>query len=95
MAGNEVRAYHVHASGSVTSGRGRMKGFIINHSTGATGQTIVYDNPSAASGVELLGLDETGQGIFGMEIPGDGILFDDGVYASLASNTTLTLFLQQ
>lgn len=95
MAGNEVKSFHIHASGTVTSGRGRIKGFMINHSTGATGVTIIYDNPSAASGVELLEIDETGQGIFGMEIPGDGILFETGVYVSLATNTTLTLFMQQ
>jgi hypothetical protein len=94
MAGNEVKSFHIHASGTITSGRGRMKGFLVNHSTGATGQTIIYDNTSA-SGTVLLELDETGQGIFGMEIPGDGILFETGVYVSLATNTSLTLFMQQ
>lgn len=94
MAGNEVKSFHIHASGTITSGRGRMKGFLVNHSTGATGQTIIYDNTSA-SGTVLLELDETGQGIFGMEIPGDGILFETGVYVSLATNTSLTLFIQQ
>lgn len=94
MAGNEVKSFHIHASGTITSGRGRMKGFLVNHSTGATGQTIIYDNTSA-SGTVLLELDETGQGIFGMEIPGDGILFETGVYVTLATNTSLTLFIQQ
>ena len=94
MAGNEVKSFHIHASGTITSGRGRMKGFLVNHSTGSTGTTTIYDNTSA-SGTVLLELDETGQGIFGMEIPGDGILFETGVYVSLATNTSLTLFIQQ
>mgnify|MGYP000046828066 CR=1 FL=1 len=94
MAGNEVKSFHIHASGTITSGRGRMKGFIVNHATGSTGETVIYDNTSA-SGTVLLELDETGQGLFGMEIPGDGILFETGVYVSLAINTTLTLFIQQ
>jgi len=94
MAGNEVKAFHTHASGSIASGRGRMKGFIVNHDTGSTGETVIYDN-TAASGTVLLEIDETGKGIFGMEIPGDGILFETGVYVSLATDTTLTLFIQQ
>ena len=94
MAGNEVKSFHVHASGTVTPGRGRMKGFIINHTTGSTGETVIYDNTSA-SGTVLLELDETGQGMFGMELPGDGILFENGVYVTLATATTLTLFIQQ
>jgi len=29
-----------------------------------------------------------------MEIPGDGIIFDNGLYASLPANTSITVFIQ-
>ena len=95
MAGNEVTTVHLHASGSMATGRGRLMGFLINHATGATGDTTIYDNASAASGTEVLEIDEKTAGLFGMEIPGDGILFYNGLYADLPANTTLTLFIQK
>lgn len=95
MAGNEVVSVHVHASGSLATGRGRLMGFLINHSTGSSGDVTIYDNASAASGPEVLEIDEKTAGLFGMEIPGDGILFYNGLYASLPANVTLTLFIQK
>ena len=95
MAGNEVKAVHRHDTGSFASGRGRLMGFIINHDTGATDQAIVYDNASAASGNIALELDESGKGVFGMEIPGDGIIFENGLWGVIPTNVTLTLFVQR
>ena len=50
MAGNEVISVHINASGSLANCNGRLKGFITNHKTGASGDIIIYDNASAASG---------------------------------------------
>jgi hypothetical protein len=94
MAGNEVIAKHLHASGVLADCRGRLKGFIVNHDTGTSGHIVLYDNDSAASGAVVLEIDEKGAGTFGMEIPGDGIIFDDGLYVSLPSNTSITVFVQ-
>jgi len=95
MARNEVKAVHRHDSGSFASGRGRLMGFMVNHETGATGQAIIYDNASAASGVIVLEIDESSKGFFGMEIPGDGIFFENGLYGTLPNGVTLTLFVQR
>ncbi len=95
MAGNEVVAVHRHTTGSFATGRGRLMGFLINHSSGATGDVILYDNASASSGSEVLEIDEKTQGLFGMELPGDGILFYNGLYATLPANITLTVFIQK
>ena len=94
MAGNEVIAKHLHASGVLADCRGRFKGFIVNHDTGTSGHIILYDNDSAASGDVILEVDEKGSGTFGMEIPGDGIIFQSGLYASLPSSTSITVFVQ-
>ncbi len=95
MAGNEVKQVHRHDSGTFAAGRGRLTGFLINHATGSSGDVIVYDNPSAASGDEVLEIDEKTAGLFGMEIPGDGILFYNGLYATIPANVTLSLFIQK
>lgn len=94
MAGNEVIAKHLNASGVLADCRGRLKGFIVNHDTGTSGHIILYDNDSAASGTVVLEVDEKGAGTFGIEIPGDGIIFDNGLYVSLPSNTSITVFVQ-
>ena len=95
MAGNEVVSVHRHTTGSFATGRGRLMGFLINHSSGSSGDVIIYDNASAASGTEVLEIDEKTAGLFGMELPGDGILFYNGLYATLPANITLTLFIQK
>jgi hypothetical protein len=95
MAGNEVKAVHRHDSGTFATGRGRLTGFLINHASGASGDVVIYDNASAASGDEILEIDEKTAGLFGMEIPGDGILFYNGLYATLPANVSLTLFIQK
>tara|TARA_R100001463_G_scaffold97220_3_gene151672 strand:+ start:1238 stop:1534 length:297 start_codon:yes stop_codon:yes gene_type:complete len=94
MAGNEVIAKHAHASGVLADCRGRFKGFVIGHDSGSSGHIILYDNDSAASGTVVIEVDEKGTGNFGMEIPGDGIIFHDGLYVSLPSNTSITVFVQ-
>ena len=95
MAGNEVKAVHSHSTASFATGRGRLTGFLINHSSGSSGDVVIYDNAAAASGDEVLKIDEKAAGLFGMEIPGDGILFYNGLYATIPANTTLTLFIQK
>jgi len=94
MAGNEVTTAHLHASGSLANCRGRLKGFIANHKTGASGDIIIYDNASAASGAVVLEVDESVAGPLAYEIPGDGIIFENGLYVSLPANTSMTVFVQ-
>lgn len=94
MAGNEVIAKHLHVSGVLANCRGRFKGFMVNHKSGSSGNIILYDNDSAASGDVVMEVDEKGAGAFGMTVPGDGIIFDNGLYASLPANTSITVFVQ-
>ena len=94
MAGNEVIAKHIHASGSLADCRGRFKGFIVAHKTGVNDEILIYDNASAASGTVLLEIDETTAGTITYRIPGDGIIFENGLYADMPANTTLTVFIQ-
>lgn len=94
MAGNEVIAKHLHASGVLAECRGRLKGFVVNHASGSVGHVNLYDNDSAASGSSVLEIDEKSQETFSMNIPGDGIIFENGLYVAMPSNTSITVFVQ-
>jgi hypothetical protein len=67
---------------------------MVNHDSGTSGNIILYDNDSAASGDVVMEVDEKGAGTFGMTVPGDGIIFDNGLYVSLPANTSITVFIQ-
>lgn len=92
MAGNDVLAAHSHTSAAMVARRCRVRGVVINTSSGATGNVVFYDNASAASGTELLEVDEKATGTTDIQIPGNGILAKNGVYVSLPANVTATIF---
>jgi len=92
MAGNDVLAAHAHTSAALVTRRSRLRGVVVNTSSGATGDVIFYDNASAASGTVLLEVDEKSQGMTDIIIPGDGILAKNGIYVSLPANVTATAF---
>ena len=64
------------------------------HRHSSASYIIVYDNTSA-SGDEILEVDETTTGTISINIPGDGILYFTGLYVSMPSNTSVTIFYQQ
>lgn len=92
MAGREVRSVHTHTSAALLTKRHRIMGVTFTHGTGVSGNIILYDNATAASGPVVLEIDETAQGTEDIHIPGDGILAKNGLYASLPANTSVTVF---
>ena len=92
MAGNDVLSAHAHTSAALINRRCRLRGVVINTSSNAAGDVVFYDNASAASGTVLLEVDEKAQSTVDIIIPGDGILAKNGVYVSLPSNVTATIF---
>lgn len=92
MAGNDVLSKHTHTSAVLVDRRNRLRGVVVNTSSGGSGDVIFYDNASAASGTVLLEVDEKSVSTVDIIIPGDGILAKNGVYASLPSNVSVTIF---
>jgi len=92
MAGNDVLSAHSHTSATLVTRRSRLRGVVVNTSSGSTGDVVFYDNASAASGTILLEVDEKSQGMTDIIIPGDGILAKNGIYVSLPANVTATVF---
>lgn len=92
MAGNDVLSAHTHTSAVLVDRRCRLKGVVVNTSTGGSGDIVLYDNASAASGRKLLEIDEKAVSTIPIDIPADGLLAKNGVYADLPANVTITLF---
>jgi hypothetical protein len=78
------------ASGSMISGRTRLKGFVLTSSASA-GSVVFRDG--SASGTVLLTLNTPASaGFHDIVIPGEGVLFSSGVYAVLTNVTSVTIF---
>ena len=94
MVGSEVTAFNSHTSAAMVQRRCRLQAVVVTYESGASGDVVLYDNASAASGPVLMEVDQTTQGTNEVYIPGDGILAKKGVYASIPDNTKITLFVE-
>ena len=91
MMQSDVKAAHLNASGVVFAGRVRVRGYQI--APGSAGQINFYDNATTNSGNINLSVDTTANtAIISTNIPGEGILFQNGVYVTLPASTTITVF---
>lgn len=86
----DVRSVHLNATGLAITGRCRIRGYQI--APGGAGQVTFYDN-TTNSGLTPLILDTTANtAIIATLIPGEGILFTNGVYITLPGTSAITLF---
>lgn len=86
----DVKAAHVEATGTVVSGRTRVKGYQCI--SGGTAGDIVYRD-GGATGIERLRFNiGTGTQPIGLAIPGEGILFETSVHVTLPTAAKVTVF---
>jgi hypothetical protein len=85
----DVKAKSLAASGSIYGGRTRVKGIIISPGASA-GSVDLKDGGSG--GTTVLSITTVANGeTFNALIPGEGVLFETSVYATL-SNASVTVF---
>jgi hypothetical protein len=90
MMQTDVKAVHTEATGTIVSGRTRVKGYQCI--SGGTAGDIVYRD-GGASGIERLRLNiSTGTQPIGLTIPGEGILFTTDVHVTLPTSAKVTVF---
>ena len=88
----DVKSVHLSASGVISAARARVKGYQIAPS-GSAGQIDFYDNATTNSGDILLSVDTTtNTAIISTLVPGEGVLFKNGVYVVLPASTKITVF---
>ena len=85
----DVQAKSLNASGSVYGARTRVRGIIIT--PGANAGSVALKN-GGSSGTTVMTITTVANGeAFNAIIPGNGVLFDTDVYATL-SNASVTVF---
>jgi hypothetical protein len=89
----DVKSTHLNASGSVFSGRTRVKGFSICATASTAGTLLLKDGGSG--GTTLLEVDipsNSNPNSFYTLVPGEGILFKTNVYAALTGIASVTVY---
>ena len=88
----DVKAGHRDSSGVVYVGRTRVKGYQLA-SGGVAGEIQFWDNATTNSGTEAITVNITiNTAVISTLIPGEGVLFQNGVYVVLPANASVTVF---
>jgi hypothetical protein len=90
MMQTDVKAVHVEATGTIVSGRTRVKGYQCI--SGGTAGDIIYRDGGATGPVKLQFNIGTGTQPIGLSIPGEGILFETSVHLTLPATAKATTF---
>ena len=86
----DVKSAHIEATGTMVSGRNRLKGYQCI-SGGTAGEIIFRDGGSG--GTVLLKFNiGTGTQPIGLPIPGEGILFTTDIHVTLPATAKATIF---
>jgi autotransporter adhesin len=89
----DVKSAHTNVNAALYVGRTRLKGVVFTVSGGSPVDHIMfYDNASAASGTVRLELDSAHSGSLNVVIPGEGILFTNGIYCDVGDAASVTIF---
>ena len=89
MAGSDVQANYVTATGTVASGRRRLCG-IHYHSGASTGKIVLKDG--GASGTTVLTLDFHANSTGDLGIADNGVMFETDIHATYTNITSATFF---
>jgi hypothetical protein len=91
MMQTDVKSSHVEATGTMVSGRTRVKGYQCL-SGGTAGDIIFRDG--GASGITRLqfNIPNNTNNPFANIIPGEGILFETDVHVTVPTNAKVTVF---
>ena len=86
----DVKAAHAEATGTIVSGRTRVKGYQVI--SGGTAGDIIYRDGGATGPIRLQFNIATGTQPIGLTIPGEGILFETSVHLTLPATAKATTF---
>lgn len=86
----DVKAVHTEATGTIVSGRTRVKGYQCI--SGGTAGDIIYRDGGASGVIRLQFNIGTGTQPIGLAIPGEGILFETSVHITLPATAKATTF---
>lgn len=86
----EARSVHTNVDAQMVTGPSRLVGVLYTSAGGSLDHIKLYDGTSA-SGVLLLELDTTKQGVVTWNLPEDGLIFTTGLYCDIGGATSCTI----
>jgi hypothetical protein len=86
----DVKAAHIEATGTMVSGRNRLKGYQCI--SGGTAGDIIFRDGGASGTIRLQINIGTGTQPIGLPIPGEGILFTTDIHVTLPATAKATIF---
>lgn len=86
----DVKSKHTEATGTVLTGRYRLKGY--HCISGGTAGDVILRDGGAAGEIELQFNIGTGTQPIVMLVPGEGILFETSIHVTLPATAKLTVF---
>ena len=86
----DVQAAHIEATGTLVSGRVRLKGYQCI--SGGTAGDIIFRDGGASGAIRLQFNIGTGTQPIGLLIPGEGILFGTNIHVTLPTSAKATVF---
>jgi hypothetical protein len=91
MMQTDVKSSHVEATGTMVSGRVRVKGYQCL--SGGTAGDIIFRDGGATGPIKLqFNIPNNTNNPFANIIPGEGILFETSVHVTLATAAKVTVF---
>ena len=85
----DVKSAHAEATGSMVSGRCRLKGY--QAISGGTAGDIVFTDGNGGADLMQFNI-STGVQPISLLIPGEGILANNGIYVTLPASAKVTIF---
>ena len=85
----DVLAVHRETTGTMVSGRNRIKGLIVT--PGGTAGDIIFRDGGASGTTRLQFNLSTNQSAFSFTVPGEGILFTTDIHVTLPTASKITV----
>jgi hypothetical protein len=86
----DVKASHVEATGTMVSGRNRLKAY--HCISGGTAGDVIFRDGGASGAVRLQFNIGTGTQPITLSVPGEGILFTTDIHVTLPATAKITVF---
>jgi hypothetical protein len=90
MQQTDVKASHEEATGTVVSGRNRLKAY--HCISGGTAGDVIFRDGGASGTIRLQFNIGTGTQPVALLVPGEGILFDTDIHVTLPATAKITTF---
>lgn len=88
----DVSSASTAASANLVPYRCRVKGVWINSGAAGVGSVVFHDSATTGTAITSITLNTSGVTDAYLPLPGEGVLFENGVYAVLSSVSSITIF---